>query len=59
MEQKKVYDKEFKIHVVKLGREIGISKAAKEWGINIDTPHGWNKRAKDVRLDLGPSVLTC
>ena len=28
--QKKVYDEEFKIQAVKLGREIGFSKAAKE-----------------------------
>lgn len=27
---KKVYDKEFKIQAVKLGREIGFSKAAKQ-----------------------------
>lgn len=30
MAQKKVYDKEFKIQAVKLGREIGFGKAAKE-----------------------------
>lgn len=30
MAQKKVYDNEFKIQAVKLGREIGFSKAAKE-----------------------------
>ena len=30
MTQKKVYDKEFKVQAVKLGREIGFSKAAKE-----------------------------
>ena len=52
MAQKKVYDKEFKIQAVKLGREIGFSKAAKELGVNIDTLYGWNKRAKDARLDL-------
>ena len=51
--QKKVYDKEFKIQAVKLGREIGFSKAAKELGINTDTLYGWNRRAKDARLDLG------
>ena len=28
MAQKKIYDKEFKIQAVKLGREIGFSKAA-------------------------------
>ena len=29
MTQKKVYDKEFKIQAIKLGRKIGFSKAAK------------------------------
>ena len=56
--QKKVYDKEFKIQAVKLGREIGFSKAAKELGVNTDTLYGWNKRAKDARLDLGPGNQT-
>ena len=37
MAGKKVYDNEFKIQAVKLGREIGFSKAAKELGVNIDT----------------------
>ena len=48
MAQKKVYDKEFKIQAVKLGREIGFSKATKELGVNTDTLYGWNKRAKDA-----------
>ena len=58
MAKKKVYDNEFKIQAVKLGREIGFSKAAKELGVNIDTLYGWNKRAKDARLDLGPGTQT-
>ena len=58
MAQKKVYDKEFKIQAVKLRREIGFSKAAKELGVNTDTLYGWNKRAKDARLDLGPGNQT-
>ncbi len=33
MAEKKTYDKEYKIQAVKLGREIGISKAARELGI--------------------------
>lgn len=36
MAQKKVYDQEFKIQAVKLCREIGFSKAAKELGVNIN-----------------------
>ena len=58
MAQKKVYDNEFKVQAVKLGREIGFSNAAKELGVNIDTLYGWNKRAKDARLDLGPGTQT-
>ena len=58
MAQKKVYDKEFKIQAVKLGREIGFSKAAKELGVNINTLYGWNKRAKDARLNLGSGTQT-
>ena len=58
MVQKKVYDKEFKIQAVKLGREIGFSKAAKELGINTDTLYGWNKRAKEACLDLGQGTQT-
>jgi len=46
MAQKKVYDKEFKIQAVKLGREIGFSKAAKELGVNTDTLYGWNNVQK-------------
>ena len=58
MAQKKVYDEEFKIQAVKLGREIGFSKAAIELGVNVDTLYGWNKRAKDARLDLGLGTQT-
>ena len=35
MAQTKVYDKEFKVQVVKLGREIGFSKAAKEGRLDL------------------------
>ncbi len=58
MTQRKVYDKEFKIQAVKLGREIGFSKAAKELGLNIDTLYGGNKQAKDAFLDLGSGTQT-
>ncbi len=58
MAQKKFYDKEFKIQAVKPGREIGFSKAAKELGVAVDTLYGWNKAAKDARLDLGPGTQT-
>ena len=53
MAQKKVYDKEFKVQAVKLGREIGFSKAAEELGINVDTLYGWSKATKEGGMDLG------
>ena len=43
---------------MKLGRELGFSKAAKELGISTDTLYSWNKRAKDARLDLGSGSRT-
>lgn len=58
MAQKKIYDKEYKVQAVKLGREIGFSKAAEELGIPTDTIYGWNKAAKAGRLDLGPGQHT-
>ena len=58
MTQKKIYDKEYKVQAVKLGREIGYSKAAEELGIPTDTIYGWNKAVKSGRLDLGPGQQT-
>ncbi len=56
MAEKKSYDKEYKIQAVKLGREIGFGKAARELGINTDTLYGWNRAAREGRLDLGPGA---
>ena len=58
MSEKKIYDKEFKVQAVKLGREVGFSKAATELGIPTDTIYGWNKAARTGRLDLGPGTQT-
>ena len=49
---------QIKIQAVKLGREIGCSKAVKELGINVDTLYGWSKAAKEGRLDLGLGTHT-
>ena len=54
----KVYDKEFKVQALKLGKEIGLSKAAAELGIPKDTIYGWNRSAKEGRIDLGPGTQT-
>ncbi len=58
MAEEKSYDTEYKKQAVKLGREIGISKAARELGINMDTLYGWNKAAREGRLDLGLGTQT-
>jgi len=58
MTVKKSYDKEYKAQAVKLGREIGFSKAAAELNVNVDTLYGWNRAAKDAKLDLGPGSHT-
>ena len=50
MVQKKVYDEEFKIQAVKLGREIGFSKAAKELGVNVLVKHYCNNDGSKNRL---------
>lgn len=54
----KVYDKEFKVQALKHGKEIGLSKAAVELGIPKDTIYGWNRAAKEGRIDLGPGMQT-
>ena len=58
MAAKKTYDTEYKVQAVKLGREIGFSKAAWELNVNADTLYGWDRAAKDVKLDLGPGSQT-
>ncbi len=58
MAEKKTYDKEYKIQAVKLGREIGFGKAARELGINTDTLYGWNKAVREGRLEMGPGAQT-
>ena len=49
------YDKEYKVQAIKLAREIGGDKAAKEVGIPKGTIHAWLKGVGDGRLDVGDS----
>ena len=51
-EQRK-YEKEHKVQAVKLAKEIGAGKAAKELGIPVDTLYGWQKAVREGRLDAG------
>ena len=52
------YDKEYKIQAVKLAKEIGGAKAAKELGIPEGTIHTWLKRVREGSLDIGPGSHT-
>ena len=47
------YDQEYKIQAVKLAKEIGGAKAAKELGIPEGTIHTWLKAVRAGTLDIG------
>ena len=47
------YDQEYKVQAVKLAREIGGAKAAKELGIPEGKIHTWLKAARTGTLDIG------
>ena len=46
------YDQEYKIQAVKLAKEIGGAKAAKELGIPEGTIHTWLKAVRAGTLDI-------
>ena len=52
------YDHEFKVQAVKLAREIGGSKTAKELGVPEGTVHTWLKAARSGQLDIGEGSHT-
>lgn len=52
------YDKEYKVQAIKLSKEIGTVKAASELGIPINTLYGWQKAAREGRLDIGVGAHT-
>ena len=47
------YDHEYKVQAVKLAKEIGGAKAAKELGIPEGTIHTWLKAVRTGKLDIG------
>ena len=47
------YEKEYKVQAVKLAKEIGAGKAARELGIPVDTLYGWQKAVREGRLEAG------
>ena len=42
------------MQAVKLAKEIGARKTAKELGIPVDTLYGWQKAVWEGRLEAGP-----
>ena len=52
------YDYEYKVQAVKLAKEIGGDKAAKELGIPEGTIHTWLKAVRAGKLDIGEGSHT-
>ena len=52
------YEKEYKVEAVKLAKEIGTDKAAKELVVPKGTLSGWLKAVREGRLDAGPGSHT-
>ncbi len=56
--QQRKYEKEYKVEAVKLAKEIGVRKAARELGVPENTLYGWMKAARGGRLDMGAGSHT-
>ena len=54
----RTYDHEYKVQAVKLAKEIGGAKVAKELGIPEGTIHTWLKAVRAGKLDIGESAHT-
>lgn len=58
MAENRQYDQEYKIQAVKLAKEIGQAKAAKELGIPKNTLYTWVRQNRLGDLDLGVGSQT-
>ena len=56
--QKRKYDNEYKVQAVKLAKEIGGNRAAKELGIPEGTIHTWLKAVRTGTLNIGDGAHT-
>ena len=52
------YEKEYKEQAIKLAREIGTDKAARELGMPKGTLSGWLKAVREGRLEVGEGSHT-
>ena len=53
MAENRQYDHKYKVQAVKLAKEIGQAKAAKELGVPKNTMYGWVRANRLGSLDLG------
>ena len=58
MAENKSYDREYKAQAVKLAKEIGQAKAARELGVPKNTLYGWVRARRQGDLDLGAGTQT-
>ena len=58
MAENKSYDREYKAQAVKLAKEIGQAKAARELGVPKNTLYGWVRASRQGSLDLGAGTQT-
>ncbi|CVI73515.1 Transposase [Clostridiales bacterium CHKCI001] len=58
MAENRQYDHEYKVQSVKLAKEIGQAKAAKELGVPKNTMYGWVRANRLGNLDLGAGSQT-
>ena len=58
MAENRQYDHEYKVQAVKLAKEIGQAKAAKELGVPRNTMYGWVRANRLGNLDLGVGSQT-
>ena len=54
----RIYNHEYKVQAVKLAKEIGGAKAAKESGIPEGTNHTWFQAVRTGQLDIGEGYHT-
>lgn len=54
----KLYDQEYKMQAVKLAKEIGGAKAARELGISRSTLYTWMKLERKGHINLGLGTRT-
>ena len=58
MAESKSYDQEYKVQALKLAKEIGQAKVARELGVPKNTLYGWVRASRLGNLNLGAGTQT-